>query len=130
MSTPENPMAFPSAIYGCTPEGGMTLRDWFAGQVAPAVLTQLWADLKANRGTVDDCYKVASAASYEMADAMLATCTEAIDGINALLARVEALEEALGWFLTDERFIVSVGGNPNVVDKMLSQARAALEPKP
>ena len=49
---------------------------------------------------------------------------------RAALARVGVLEEALGWFLTDERFVVSVGGNPNVVDRMLSQARAALEPKP
>jgi len=41
-------------------------------------------------------------------------------------AEVTKLRMALGWFLEDERFVVSVGGNPNVVDKMLADARAAL----
>jgi hypothetical protein len=47
--------------------------------------------------------------------------------IDALRAENARLREALGWFLTDERFVVSVGGNPNVVDGMLSQARTYLE---
>ena len=37
--------------------------------------------------------------------------------------RITALEEALRWFLEDPRFVVSVGGNPNVVDRMLAEAR-------
>lgn len=38
----------------------------------------------------------------------------------------ETLREALGWFLNDSRFVVQVGGNPNVVPQMLAAARAAL----
>lgn len=82
MATPENPMAFPVAFpvgtqWSVAP--GMTLRDYFAGQVAPAVLTQLWANLKENDEMVDNCYKVASEASYEMADAMLAARSAEVD---------------------------------------------------
>jgi hypothetical protein len=43
-----------------------------------------------------------------------------------LRERVAELESTLRWFLDDERFQVAVGGNPNVVEKMLSDARAAL----
>jgi hypothetical protein len=38
--------------------------------------------------------------------------------------RVEGLTEALGWFVNDERFQVGVGGNPNVVEKMIADAKA------
>ncbi len=73
MTAPENPMAFPWQETEFTDgHPGMTLRDYFAGQVAPAILTQLWANLKENGEMVDNCYRVASEASYEMADAMLA----------------------------------------------------------
>lgn len=47
--------------------------------------------------------------------------------IDALEARVRELREALGWFICDERFQVAVGGNPNVVDAMLSRARALVQ---
>jgi hypothetical protein len=69
-----NPPAFPIAVPLAFQhfDTGMTLRDYFAGQVAPAVLTKLWADLEVRRQMVDDVYKVAATASYEMADAMLA----------------------------------------------------------
>ena len=50
--------------------------------------------------------------------------------IAALRARVVKLEEALNWFLNDERFQVGVGGNPNVVKKMIEDARAALSQTP
>lgn len=58
MSTPENPKAFPwpqGEGYG---EGGMTLRDWFAGQALSALIE----------------YKPTAAArlAYEHADALLA----------------------------------------------------------
>ena len=39
---------------------------------------------------------------------------------------IERLREALGWFLNDSRFVVQVGGNPNVVPQMIEAARAAL----
>lgn len=39
---------------------------------------------------------------------------------------IERLREALGWFLNDSRFVVQVGGNPNVVPQMIAEARAAL----
>src|SRR5271165_5312894 len=38
----------------------------------------------------------------------------------------DELAAALGWFLEDPRFQVAVGGNPNAVDQMLADARAAL----
>lgn len=44
--------------------------------------------------------------------------------------RVEALETALSWFLTDPRFQVAVGGNPKAVDNMLTVARRVLHALP
>ncbi len=80
MTAPENPMAFPWQETDFTDgHPGMTLRDWFAGKVAPAVLTKLWANLEVRRQMVDDVYKVAATASYEMADAMLAARSEGND---------------------------------------------------
>ena len=37
--------------------------------------------------------------------------------------RLDRQRRVLGWFLADERFQVAVGGNPNVVEKMLADAR-------
>ena len=48
---------------------------------------------------------------------------------DELADRIAALEDALRWFLEDPRFVVSVGGNPNVVDRMLADARRALTPE-
>ena len=48
------------------------------------------------------------------------------DRIEAQAAEIERLREALGWFLNDSRFVVQVGGNPNVVSQMIEAARAAL----
>jgi len=66
--------------------------------------------------------------------------TELADRIEAQAARlaeadalielqnqdIGRLREALGWFLNDSRFVVQVGGNPNVVPQMIAEARAAL----
>jgi hypothetical protein len=53
--------------------------------------------------------------------------------IRAAIAEAEAenarLREALGWFLNDSRFVVQVGGNPNVVPQMIEAARQALGDK-
>ena len=46
---------------------------------------------------------------------------------DALRARVERLKEALGWFLSDDRFHVAVGGNPSVVENMIARARDTME---
>lgn len=46
------------------------------------------------------------------------------DVIIRLLDECDRLRAALGWFLADSRFVVSVGGNPLVVDKMLGDAVA------
>jgi hypothetical protein len=51
---------------------------------------------------------------------------EAADEIERLRSRVERLEGALRLFLEDPRFDVAVGGNPNAVEAMLSEAREAL----
>ena len=45
---------------------------------------------------------------------------------DALAERVRGLEMALRWFLEDERFQVAVGGNPNVVERMLADARTMI----
>lgn len=36
--------------------------------------------------------------------------------------RIEELTKALGWFVNDTRFVVQVGGNPNVVPGMIDAA--------
>ena len=36
--------------------------------------------------------------------------------------RIEELTKALGWFVNDVRFVVQVGGNPNVVPGMIEAA--------
>ena len=48
---------------------------------------------------------------------------------NALSAEIERLREALGWFLNDSRFVIQVGGNPNVVPQMIEEARSRLGEK-
>ena len=47
--------------------------------------------------------------------------------IIRLTARIAELEKALGWFLSDDRFRVAVGGSPHVVEKMIADARTTLE---
>jgi hypothetical protein len=42
--------------------------------------------------------------------------------IEAQAAEIERLREALGWFINDKRFVVQVGGNPNVVPSMIDAA--------
>lgn len=46
--------------------------------------------------------------------------------VTALEAKNARLREALRWFLNDSRFVVQVGGNPNVVPAMIEAARAVL----
>ena len=46
--------------------------------------------------------------------------------LHSAADEIERLREALGWFLNDSRFVVQVGGNPNVVPQMIEAARAAL----
>jgi len=48
---------------------------------------------------------------------------------DAAIAERERLRDALGYFLTDDRFQVAVGGNPIVVEAMLRTARAAINPE-
>lgn len=68
MIKPANPPAFP---YQQNPaHGGMTLRDWFAGQVLPTVLFISEEDDKA-----EDL----AARTYKIADAMLAEREKAND---------------------------------------------------
>lgn len=72
MIAPENPSAFPfSAEYGHSAAcGGMTLRDYFAGKVAPEVLRQML-----NLGTSvtpEAAIRNVGTLSYTVADAMLA----------------------------------------------------------
>jgi hypothetical protein len=72
-----NPFAFPSPACGdWSPEYGMTLRDWFAGQapitIRDAVTScsgRMFIDVPADRAFL---FKVLSTLRYEYADAMLA----------------------------------------------------------
>ena len=48
---------------------------------------------------------------------------------DALKTRIAELERMLGYFMFDQRFVVSVGGNPNLVEIMLASARATLSHK-
>lgn len=50
-----------------------------------------------------------------------------IDGELHSLSWEPALLEALGWFVDDKRFQVGVGGNPNVVAKMIADAKDLYE---
>ena len=64
MSAAKNPRAFPSAALDSF-YGGMSLRDWFAGQALPGMLST---------NTDDSFYRPDGAAeyAYAIADAMLA----------------------------------------------------------
>lgn len=44
--------------------------------------------------------------------------------VTQRLAEHSELLEALRWFVGDERFQVSVGGNPDVVERMIADAQA------
>jgi hypothetical protein len=77
MSTPENPQAFPVS----TVRPGMTLRDWFAGQVVPAVIAATSAGQHHPGGSLvpNDERSIAqriAADAYDLADAMLAARTK------------------------------------------------------
>lgn len=66
----DNPMAFPFGDQGgFAPEFGMTLRDWFAGQIAVPLAVEVTNHLSVK--TEDEPRWVASRA-YQIADAMLA----------------------------------------------------------
>jgi hypothetical protein len=64
------PYAFPvSWPEPNAPEPGMTLRDWFAGQALPALITgRDWSGIPDDQSKVDAW----AAAAYIVADAMLA----------------------------------------------------------
>lgn len=52
---------------------------------------------------------------------------ETEENLEAAEAREATLRTALAWFLDDERFDIFVGGNPNVVPKMMQEARQILK---
>lgn len=66
--------AFPnpgSTDWGVHPTPGMTLRDYFAGEALPALLTQTYEMLSQTGRQADSVYEIAAEAAYEAADAML-----------------------------------------------------------
>jgi len=76
----DNPPAFPNnGSYGHSgqylPEGGMTLRDWFAGQAIAAIITVTSAGQHHPGRSKPDASTLEGMAldAYELADAMLAT---------------------------------------------------------
>ena len=77
MSGPNNPLAFPNtgnSTWGMSPEVGMTLRDWFAGQALTSIA---WMHSNGDHeigGSID----VADMA-YSLADAMLTARTQSKD---------------------------------------------------
>ncbi|MBO9380417.1 hypothetical protein GG804_27005 [Sphingomonas histidinilytica] len=72
--TPENLRAFPSAAID-DQFGGMTLRDWFAGQALPAIITATSAGQHMPGNGFNDERSIQermAADAYKIADAMLA----------------------------------------------------------
>lgn len=74
MSSEKNPPAFPfPAEYGHPAAcGGMSLRDWFAGQAIGAIIRQCASD----SGVVSSPAAYFAAKAYGLADAMLAARIE------------------------------------------------------
>lgn len=80
MAKPENPPAFPLAapINFQFADAGMTLRDWFAGQLAAAEVASAGANYDAAEALADAATKAGMTIpqriafnAYEVADAML-----------------------------------------------------------
>ena len=68
MTTNTGGAAFPyAAVHGCNGEYGMTLRDYFAGQVAIGAMSEYWNSDRLNDPTFNDIAQHA----YAIADAML-----------------------------------------------------------
>ena len=82
MSAPINPPAFPISeeIWATHPDfHGMTLRDWFAGQIAAAEVASAGANIDAAEALADAAVKASQSVeqriafnAYNVADAMLA----------------------------------------------------------
>ena len=49
---------------------------------------------------------------------------DAADEIERLRQQNAELVEALGWFVVDDRFVVSVGGNPLAVEPMIRKSKS------
>lgn len=62
----------PDGMYSIEQDAGMTLRDWYAGQVAPAFLTELYTASRSKGITFENIFKSASQGAFEMADTILA----------------------------------------------------------
>ncbi len=82
MSIKDGGPAFPASIpvvhseeqgkdYPCYEEAGMTLRDWFAGQALPQVIT-FYLTANGNGCAADHALRNIPALAYKYADAMLA----------------------------------------------------------
>ena len=68
MSDQNNPRAFPSSAMD-DKFGGMTLRDWFAGQALPATAGENYGNDWGKAGI--DHARIAAGRAYTIADAML-----------------------------------------------------------
>jgi len=71
MSKIENPPAFPHE-YWFEPKCGMSLRDWFAGQVVAAIVSALTSTQGENHYLETTDFSMEAADAYQAADAMLA----------------------------------------------------------
>jgi hypothetical protein len=69
-----------------------------------------------------DAYRTGSCAVGYW-DALVQAATDR----EELVAEVERLRDALRLFIDDERFQVTMGGNPIVVERAIAQAHAALK---
>jgi hypothetical protein len=56
-------------------------------------------------------------------ETLLASLPEAERAAAHLAVQLIVLRRALGWFVADPRFNVSVGGDPNVVPQMIARAQ-------
>lgn len=73
---PTGGLAFPAVLYN--PDGvptgqdlGMTIRDWFAGNLMPGLMAELYQQCRETKTEVENIYVAAAGAAYEAADAMI-----------------------------------------------------------
>lgn len=89
---------------------------------------------EADTPSAEECVAYCEAASRTNAGHGFQAAADKWAGVATRLSQLETenreLREALGWFLNDERFQVSIGGNPIVVCQMIHNARQALNKGP
>ena len=145
MSKIENPPAFPS--HAGDPEmtdprnriscGGMTLCDWFAGQVSPQVYWGVNTEPSFKEQTPQQLANAVAKISYMMADAMLTArfilesqAATALESAQARIAELEAeLVEAKALLAECPKWLVCLDSHASgsTTDLLIDRINAALK---